>query len=183
MHSDVCGMYALHERARRRAVPPAPRSRSLCHGVGGIFAAGTIIMSISVTFEYDNGEDVCTVNQEGAANGSYMVSTFSVPDSVLKPNGDQAIYTCPGGSNGAYAQCDGGICFKSTQGQSFPGFDEPLAKDEIIWTNSLASYISGRSRGKWCSDWRPVRRVTDQRRSRSGCSTGQRRSPNLRLPK
>jgi hypothetical protein len=31
-----------------------------------------------------------------------------------------------------YAQCDGGICFKSTQGQSFPGFDEPLAKDEII---------------------------------------------------
>jgi len=62
----------------------------------------------------------------------YMVSTFSVPDSVLKPNGDQAIYTCPGGSDGAYAQCDGGICFKNTQGKSFPGFDEPLAKDEII---------------------------------------------------
>src|SRR5262249_11436337 len=62
-------------------------------------------------------------------------------DSVLKsnPNADQAVYTCPGatpgraGSNGAYAQCDGGICFKSTQGQSFPGFDvPPLAEDEII---------------------------------------------------
>ena len=53
-------------------------------------------------------------------------------------NPDVASYTCPGarpgkaGSNGAYAQCDGGICFKSTQGQEFPGFDGPLAKDEII---------------------------------------------------
>ena len=61
-----------------------------------------------------------------------MVSTFSGPESLLKPNGDMASYTCPAGSNGAYAQCDGGICFKSTQGQSYPGFDEPLAKDEII---------------------------------------------------
>ena len=87
--------------------------------------------SISLALEYDDGQDVCTVNAEGVKNG-YMVSTFSVPDSVLKPNGDQAIYTCPGGSDGAYAQCDGGICFKNTQGKSFPGFDEPLAKDEII---------------------------------------------------
>ena len=66
-----------------------------------------------------------------------MVSTFSVPESLLK-GGDMAGYTCPGatpgrpGSDGAYAQCDGGICFKSTQKKSFPGFDEPLAKDEII---------------------------------------------------
>ena len=90
--------------------------------------------SISDTLGYDDGKNVCTVNEEGAATGSYMVSTFSVPDSVLKsnPNADQAIYTCPGGSDGAYAQCDGGICATSTQGQSFPGFDEPLANDEII---------------------------------------------------
>jgi hypothetical protein len=92
--------------------------------------------SISLALEFDD-QDVCTVNEEGVKNG-YMVSTFSVPDSVLKPNGDMASYTCPGatptkpGSDGAYAQCDGGICFKSTQKQSFPGFDEPLAKDEII---------------------------------------------------
>src|SRR5262245_10059493 len=94
--------------------------------------------SISLALKFDD-QDVCTVNEEGVENG-YMVSTFSVPDSVLKsnPNADQAIYTCPGatpgraGSNGAYAQCDGGICFKSTQGQSFPGFDGPLAGDEII---------------------------------------------------
>jgi hypothetical protein len=87
--------------------------------------------SISLKLEFDTGQDVCNVNEEGVANG-YMVSTFSGPPSVLKPNGDQATYTCPGGSDGAYAQCDGGICFKSTEGKSFPGFDEALAEDEII---------------------------------------------------
>ena len=87
--------------------------------------------SISETFTYDNGKNVCTVNEEGAANGTFMVSTFSVPESVLK-GGDQAIYTCPSGSDGAYAQCNGGICFTNTEGQSFPGFDEPLAKNQII---------------------------------------------------
>ena len=84
--------------------------------------------SISLSLEYDQNKDVCTVNEEGVKNG-YMVSTFSVPPS----NPNEALYICPGGSNGSYAQCDGGICFKSTQGKSFPGFDEPpLAKDEII---------------------------------------------------
>jgi len=87
--------------------------------------------SISLSLKFDDDQDVCTVNEEGVKNG-YMVSTFSGPESLLKPNGDMASYTCPAGSNGAYAQCDGGICFKSTQGQSYPGFDEPLAKDEII---------------------------------------------------
>ena len=87
--------------------------------------------SISETLAFDNGKDVCTVNKEGAKNGTFVVSTFSVPESVLK-GGDQAIYTCPSGSNGAYAQCDGAICFTNTEGQSFPGFDEPLAKNQII---------------------------------------------------
>jgi hypothetical protein len=88
--------------------------------------------SISLPLQFDNGEDVCTVNAKGADNG-YMVSTFSVAESVLPPKGDRAIYTCPAStSDGAYAQCDGGICFKSTEGQSFPGFDAPLAKDQII---------------------------------------------------
>jgi len=86
--------------------------------------------SISAAFEYDDGQNVCTVNEVGAANG-YMVSTFRPPP-TLEPGGDQASYTCPGGSDGAYAQCDGGICFKSTQAKSFPGFDGPLAEDEII---------------------------------------------------
>jgi hypothetical protein len=88
--------------------------------------------SISLPFQYDSGKDVCTVNDEGAANG-YMVSTFSLPDSVVAPDGDQALYTCPGGSSdGAYAQCDGGICFTSTEAKSFPGFDKPLAQNQII---------------------------------------------------
>lgn len=87
--------------------------------------------SISLTLNFDD-ENVCTVNEEGAATGSYMVSTFSIPPSVLKPHGDMASYNCPRTSDGAYAQCDGGICFTSTQGQPSPFSDEPLAKDEII---------------------------------------------------
>lgn len=88
--------------------------------------------SISETLAFDNGQDVCTVNKEGAKNGTFMVSTFSVPESVKKGSGDQAIYTCPSGSNGAYAQCDGAICFTNTEGQSFPGFDKPLEQNQII---------------------------------------------------
>jgi hypothetical protein len=88
--------------------------------------------SISLPFKFDDGKDVCTVNADGAANG-YMVSTFSPAPSVLAPKGDQAIYTCPAGtSDGAYAQCDGGICFTSTEGKSFPGFDEPLKEHQIV---------------------------------------------------
>jgi hypothetical protein len=87
--------------------------------------------SISLPFEFD-GQDVCDVNAEGPANG-FMVSTFSLPDSVLE-GGDMALYTCRAGtSDGAYAQCDGGLCFTSTEASpSFPGFDVPLTDDQII---------------------------------------------------
>ncbi len=88
--------------------------------------------SISLPFQYDRNKDVCTVNAEGAANG-YMVSTFSLDRSVVAPRGDQAIYTCPRNSaTGAYAQCDGGLCFKSTQGQHFPGTGKHLQPNQII---------------------------------------------------
>ena len=88
--------------------------------------------SISLPFRYGRGKDVCSVNAEGAGNG-YMVSTFSLPRQVVKPRGEMALYSCPGAtSSGAYAQCDGGICFRSTQGQDFPGATKPLAKNEII---------------------------------------------------
>lgn len=99
--------------------------------------------SISETFTYDHGKDVCTVNKEGAANGSYVVSTYSLPPSVLK-GGNQASYTCPGNSDGAYAQCDGGICYTSTQGKSFPGFDKPLAQNEIICSCPITPHRPGR---------------------------------------
>jgi hypothetical protein len=88
--------------------------------------------SISVSDAFGNGENVCSVNAEGVENG-YMVSTFSVPDSVLAPDGNQALYTCPAStSSGAYAQCDGGLCFASTEGESFPGFSSPLNEGQII---------------------------------------------------
>jgi hypothetical protein len=88
--------------------------------------------SISQTDAFGNGQNICTVNAQGAENG-FMASTFSFPNSVLSPNGNQALYTCPPGtSDGAYAQCDGGLCFTSTQGQSFPGFSAPLTSGEII---------------------------------------------------
>jgi hypothetical protein len=45
--------------------------------------------------------------------------------------GNMAVYTCPSSSAGAYAQCDGGICFNSTSGNAFPGFTKPLAGTQI----------------------------------------------------
>jgi hypothetical protein len=98
--------------------------------------------SISLPFKFNerspglvsssDDPDICTVNAEGVDNG-YMASTYSLPPSVLQTGGDQALYTCPPlVSDGAYAQCDGGICFTSSEGQSFPGFDEPLATNQII---------------------------------------------------
>jgi hypothetical protein len=88
--------------------------------------------SISAPFSFDNDQDICSVNAEGVDNG-YMVSTFSLPDSVVRPLGDQALYDCPAStSTGAYAQCDGGLCFTSTEGQTFPGSDQPLQAGQII---------------------------------------------------
>jgi hypothetical protein len=90
--------------------------------------------SISLPFTYGDDKDVCTVNAEGADNG-YMVSTYSLPKSV-QAGGDQALYTCPRGrSSGAYAQCDGGLCFRSSTDnpQVFPpGSNEKLGDKQII---------------------------------------------------
>jgi len=88
--------------------------------------------SISESDAFGEGQNICTVNAEGAENG-YMASTFSLPDSVVAPGGNQALYNCPAStSTGAYAQCDGGLCFTSSEGQSFPGFSDPLTGGEII---------------------------------------------------
>lgn len=86
--------------------------------------------SISASYDFDGG-DVCSVNAAGVGNG-YLVSTYSLPASVVA-GGDSALYTCRGkAADGAYAQCDGGLCFTSTRGQSFPGFAQPLGQSEII---------------------------------------------------
>jgi hypothetical protein len=68
--------------------------------------------SISLPFEFDDGQDICTVNAEGVGNG-YMASTFSFPPSVR-------------------------------EGQSFPGFDQPLGKNEIICSCPTASPAQAR---------------------------------------
>lgn len=88
--------------------------------------------SISLSFNYDSDKDICTVNAQGVHNG-YMMSTYSLPSVLLSPNGNKAFYDCPGATaSGAYAQCDGGFCFRSSQGQTFPGSDKPIRKDQII---------------------------------------------------
>lgn len=86
--------------------------------------------SISEPFTIPAG-DICEVNRQGPRNG-YLMSTYSLPSSVLA-GGDQALYTCPGAtSDGAYAQCDGGFCFASTRGQRFPGGTGRLKRNEIV---------------------------------------------------
>jgi hypothetical protein len=86
--------------------------------------------SISSPFKYDGG-NVCSVNAQGANNG-FMVSTFSLPPSLIAPSGNQALYVCPRTSRAAYAKCDGGICFTSTTGKSFPGSNAQLGNDQIV---------------------------------------------------
>jgi hypothetical protein len=92
--------------------------------------------SISLPFNFDNGQqDICTVNAAGVGNG-YMASTFSFPPSV-SPGENQALYTCPPVvSNGTYAQCDGGICF--TSAQSFPGSGQSPGSNQIICSCPIA---------------------------------------------
>ncbi len=100
--------------------------------------------SISLTFNMDK-RDVCSVNAAGP-NNRYMVSTYSLPPELVAPHGNRAVYSCSGGvSEGAYAQCDGGLCFTSTENTSFPGFDKPVPKGHIICSCPVTT-ASGASR-------------------------------------
>jgi hypothetical protein len=87
--------------------------------------------SISLPFPMGKNEDVCSINAAGA-NNKYMVSTYSLPESIASPQGGGGVYTCQGEGGGAYAQCDGGLCFRSTEETTFPGFDKPVPKGQII---------------------------------------------------
>ena len=123
--------------ARNKPVICRDQTYALCAGAGcfvfnDVAYCGCDVRkgnSVSAPFKYDNG-NVCSVNAEGANNG-YMVSTFSLPDSIVAPSGDQALYICPRTSRAAYAKCDGGICFTSTQGRSFPGLGR-LGSNQIV---------------------------------------------------
>ena len=95
-----------------------------------IIKNGNSISAPPLTYQTDGGQkNICDMNAQGVPNG-YMMSTFSLPDEV-KRGGSKALYTCPGGATGEYAQCDGGTCFKSTTGQYFPGVGK-VGPDEII---------------------------------------------------
>jgi hypothetical protein len=96
-------------------------------------------ISLADSFATPTGEeDVCAVNREGVFNG-YMVSTYSLPTEALK-GGPGAVYTCPGPDNAhggvaapiGYAQCDGGMCFTSTTGRRFPGFERRLQTNQVM---------------------------------------------------
>ena len=97
--------------------------------------------SISLQLSYSSpvgDRNVCDVNRQGKLNG-YMVSTYSLPPDVVK-GGSAAVYTCPGTDDAgtgvvapvAYGQCDGAICFESSRGRRFPGFDAHLRNREIM---------------------------------------------------
>ena len=51
--------------------------------------------SISLPFPMGKDEDVCSINARGAAN-KYMISTYSLPESIASPQGGGAVYTCQG---------------------------------------------------------------------------------------
>jgi hypothetical protein len=48
---------------------------------------------------------------------------------------------------GAYAQCDGGLCFRSAEETTFPGFDKPVPKGQIICSCPITDSASGSAQG------------------------------------
>ncbi len=99
--------------------------------------------SISISYEYEeNGKtkNICDLLLDGTKNG-FTVSTYATPRQIVadynrateKLGPAMALYTCATkNSRIAYgAQCDGGICFDSTQGKNFPGLGH-IKDDEIV---------------------------------------------------
>ena len=101
--------------------------------------------SISSTLSYppvsltgQPGGNIETVNQLGMTQGNFIVSTYSTPTSLTSPRGTTALYTCPAGSTGSYAQCDGGICFRNTTYTTFPGLG-PVSGQQIVCSCPIAT--------------------------------------------
>lgn len=106
--------------------------------------------SISLSFAFDNNtQNVCSMLDDGLRNG-YTVSTFSLPDEVTKRYAREykkgsgkpaplALYTCPRRTTtGPYAQCDGGVCFDSTSGTTFPGVGD-VGRNQIVCSCPLTT--------------------------------------------
>jgi hypothetical protein len=116
-----------------------------CFFLNGVAYCNCDVMngsSISIPFEFQGGgtsQNICDLLDDGVNNG-FTVSTYSTPETLKKSYADAysgvgppllALYTCPGGSSGAYAQCDGGVCFDSSTGNDFPGVG-PIGAGQIL---------------------------------------------------
>ena len=78
------------------------------------------------------------------ADNKYIVSAYSLPEQIASPQGGGGVYTCEGGkSGGAYAQCDSSICSRSSEETTFPGFDKPVPKGQIICSCPITDASSG----------------------------------------
>ncbi|CAM3974074.1 hypothetical protein [Pseudoalteromonas byunsanensis] len=99
--------------------------------------------SISISFDYqENGQNknICDLLLQGKDN-QFTVSTYATPRQIEKDYDPETeklgpplgFYTCSGqSSEAAYsAQCDGGVCFNSTQGTNFPGLGH-ISDNEIV---------------------------------------------------
>ncbi len=91
------------------------------------YRASTQGNSISLPFPMGKDEDVCSINAAGA-NNKYMVNTYSLPEQIASPQGGSGVYTCSGNSDGACAQCDGGVCFPKHRGDEFSGLRQAGAE-------------------------------------------------------
>ena len=111
----------IHAEANPVVTPLANQAYALCAGAVSFNFDGITYAkcrkkvgnSLGLTHAYPGG-DVATVNATGINGaGPFMVSTYSPPDPERF-----ALYSC--NKPGAYAQCDGGICFTNTTGNPFP---------------------------------------------------------------
>ena len=72
-------------------------------------------LGMTHTYTGNPGGNIETINQIGSfGTAPFMVSTYSPPEPEKF-----ALYSC--NKPGAYAQCNGGLCFTNTTGNEFPG--------------------------------------------------------------
>lgn len=101
--------------------------------------------SISLPFSFTEGstlKNVCDLLTQGTTNG-FTISTYATPPQALqgynqateRDGPPMALYNCDKmgyKQKPAYsAQCDGGVCFKSTTNSDFPGLGH-IGPDKIV---------------------------------------------------
>ena len=149
-------------------IPLSSQPYALCAGAvtfnfDGITYARCQVMngnSLAQRHPYKGG-DAKTVNALGNNNNGFFLSTYSPPTV-----GEFAMYSCKG--QGSFAQCNGGVCFTSTKGTSFPGLGK-LASDQIVCSCPIKSE-------KDYSVWGPPTCPTTRAQYDSVCGAGTERA-------